>query len=90
MSAMTHMAEALQAEAVEVPAWKGAARVHSSLAPGEVDMPLSSWKTCTKCGCSKPRTLEYFYSRPDSRDGLRPECKECWGRMPSTQKKRRV
>lgn len=35
-------------------------------------------RTCSKCGVSKPETLEFFRSRgtPD-RGGLRPDCRDC-------------
>lgn len=45
-------------------------------------MPLQDTtpqKTCTKCGETKPATTEYFY-RMKTRDGLRPDCKDCFNR----------
>lgn len=34
-------------------------------------------KQCSKCGAWKPRTADHFHRHAASRDGLRPECKEC-------------
>ena len=34
-------------------------------------------KVCTKCNTPKPATLEYFYGRGDTKNGLRGDCKEC-------------
>lgn len=34
-------------------------------------------KKCNKCGVEKPSTVEYFYKRNNSKDGLRNDCKEC-------------
>lgn len=34
-------------------------------------------KTCTKCHCEYPATVEYFYRNSKSADGLRCECKQC-------------
>ena len=34
-------------------------------------------KTCSKCGALLLATTEFFYSRHDSTDGLRKDCKEC-------------
>ena len=33
-------------------------------------------KTCTKCGISKP--LFDFHKRPETKDGYRTDCKECF------------
>lgn len=35
------------------------------------------FKKCTKCGIEQPATIEYFYERKNSYDGLRSECKTC-------------
>jgi len=34
-------------------------------------------KTCNECGESYPRTSEYFYANPSSKDGLYSLCKQC-------------
>jgi len=34
-------------------------------------------KVCTKCGETKPATLEFFYGQKAHRDGLQPQCKVC-------------
>jgi len=34
-------------------------------------------KVCSKCGEEKPLTKEYFYSRKESKDGFRSDCKVC-------------
>jgi hypothetical protein len=34
-------------------------------------------KKCTKCGKEKPVTLEYFYKKPDNKDGFCHDCKVC-------------
>ena len=34
-------------------------------------------KTCSRCGDTKPATSEHFYRMKETRDGLRPDCKEC-------------
>jgi 5-methylcytosine-specific restriction endonuclease McrA len=35
-------------------------------------------RTCTKCGETKPETVEYFRKRGnDHRGGLRPDCRDC-------------
>lgn len=35
-------------------------------------------RTCTKCGQTKPETVEYFRKRgTDHRGGLRPDCRDC-------------
>jgi hypothetical protein len=39
---------------------------------------LSAEKVCTKCGVSKPRTLEHFYYQKSNRDHLQGPCKPCW------------
>lgn len=49
-------------------------------------------KECSKCGCTKP--LSAFYKRPETKDGLRKECIECfskrskqsWENRPKEQK----
>lgn len=38
---------------------------------------MDQYKTCTKCGQTKPRTNEYFYKNQRSPDGLRPDCSAC-------------
>lgn len=38
---------------------------------------MEQYKTCTKCGQTKPRTNEFFYRNKRSPDGLRPDCSEC-------------
>jgi len=38
---------------------------------------MHEYKTCTKCGQTKPRTSEFFYRNKKSRDGLRPDCSDC-------------
>ena len=35
------------------------------------------YKTCTKCGVSKPATTEFFYAVEKNRDGLSGDCKVC-------------
>lgn len=35
------------------------------------------FKTCTKCGESKPATLEYFFRSSANQDGLNTRCKTC-------------
>lgn len=35
------------------------------------------FKICNRCGEEKPATLAYFYRRPDTKDGLRANCKIC-------------
>lgn len=37
----------------------------------------TTFKTCSKCGKSLPRTAEYFQRNRQSSDGLRPDCKTC-------------
>lgn len=34
-------------------------------------------KICNKCGVELPMTIEYFYTRRDSKDGYRNICKRC-------------
>ena len=34
-------------------------------------------KTCTKCGCEKPATQEFFYANKKGVEGFNPWCKEC-------------
>ena len=34
-------------------------------------------KTCNKCFTEYPATLEFFYRREHTKDGLRNECKKC-------------
>lgn len=34
-------------------------------------------KTCSKCGIEKPLTKEYFFTRKDTKDGFRNDCKSC-------------
>lgn len=34
-------------------------------------------KRCSKCGVTKPATLEYFHKRSDRKSGLTSECKIC-------------
>lgn len=40
---------------------------------------MNAVKRCTKCGNEYPRTAEYFHraSVKDSKDGLKPRCKQC-------------
>jgi 5-methylcytosine-specific restriction endonuclease McrA len=38
---------------------------------------MEEYKTCTKCGQTKPRTNEFFYKNSRSPDGLRPDCADC-------------
>ena len=38
---------------------------------------MDEYKTCTKCGQTKPRTNEFFYRNKNSPDGLRPDCASC-------------
>ena len=38
---------------------------------------MNEYKTCTKCGQTKPKTHEFFYNSKRSPDGLRPDCSEC-------------
>jgi len=38
---------------------------------------LVALKKCTKCGESKPATLEYFHAYKRSSDGVRSACKDC-------------
>src|SRR3990172_2114896 len=40
------------------------------------DVMDTTTKRCTKCGQEFPVTDEFFYSHT-SKDGLRPDCKEC-------------
>lgn len=40
-------------------------------------MELIVLKICTKCGESKPATVEFFYAAKKGRDGLSAACKEC-------------
>jgi hypothetical protein len=35
-------------------------------------------KRCTKCGVEYPATSQYFQRRPDSTDGLRRQCRQCY------------
>ena len=41
------------------------------------DLKDSDTKKCIICKIEKPRTLEYYYARNVSPDGLTPRCKEC-------------
>lgn len=41
------------------------------------DLRNSEFKKCIICNTEKPRTLEFFYSRNISPDGLTPRCKSC-------------
>ena len=34
-------------------------------------------KTCTKCQCEFPATLDYFYKHPKNKEGLQTRCKTC-------------
>lgn len=34
-------------------------------------------KVCTKCGNTKPDTIEHFYKNPKAKHGLSSECKAC-------------
>ena len=43
-------------------------------------------KTCSKCGEELPATTEYFYRRPEARDGWRGHCKKCIYRANRTKK----
>lgn len=36
-----------------------------------------TYKSCNKCGESKPLSAEYFFKRTTSKDGFRSECKSC-------------
>jgi 5-methylcytosine-specific restriction endonuclease McrA len=47
-------------------------------------LTIEEYKTCTKCGQTKPRTSEFFYKSKRSPDGLRPDCSEC-GRQRSSK-----
>lgn len=38
-------------------------------------------KTCTKCNVPKPATEDFFNKRPESKDGLRSQCKTCRGKV---------
>lgn len=38
---------------------------------------MEQYKTCTKCGQTKPRTKKFFYANKNSADGLRPDCSDC-------------
>lgn len=38
---------------------------------------MEEYKTCTKCGQTKPRDNEHFYRSKKSPDGLRPDCNTC-------------
>ncbi len=38
---------------------------------------LTRFKVCTKCGCTKPATLEFFQRRKGARHGLRANCRHC-------------
>lgn len=40
-------------------------------------MTDTTWKTCTKCGESKPVTFEFFYRFNGRGDGFRAQCKAC-------------
>ena len=41
-------------------------------------------KICSKCNNEKEATKEYFYSRKDTKDGLRSDCKECTNKRVKT------
>lgn len=38
---------------------------------------LTFFKTCTKCGCTKPATANFFHRQKKQRHGVRPDCKVC-------------
>lgn len=46
-----------------------------------------SSKICSKCREDWPATLEFFYSRKSSKDGLREVCKACYSEYPSVIKR---
>ncbi|NRF91525.1 hypothetical protein HQN89_10890 [Paenibacillus frigoriresistens] len=44
-------------------------------------------KKCSKCGGDKPATTEYFYAHKTRKSGLMADCKICWKKDYSEQKK---
>ncbi len=40
-------------------------------------LSLTRFKRCSKCGCYKPVTRDFFHRRKSSADGFRIECKPC-------------
>jgi 5-methylcytosine-specific restriction endonuclease McrA len=44
------------------------------------DISLTRFQRCGKCGCTKPKTLEFFGRSKDHRDGLETRCKTCMRR----------
>lgn len=45
-------------------------------------------KRCPKCNQDKPLTAEFWLPRPDSRDGYRGYCRECWYAQQRPNKRR--
>lgn len=41
------------------------------------ELSVTFFKTCTKCGCFKPATTDFFYSRSQAKSGLQAYCKIC-------------
>jgi hypothetical protein len=48
-------------------------RIYEAQGPGSPDL----LKRCSKCNLEFPSTVEFFFKRPDGKDGLSSRCKKC-------------
>ena len=48
------------------------------------------YKICSKCGLKLPADAEHFHRNKQAKDGLRPECKECYKKRSEQNKGRKA